>query len=102
MNSNLCLADETQVDFDGHTKTRLIAQTFPSNSIVHNLTGADSYDIETDLRLNLDVDKGSWSFNASYQLFALYGERVEYMRELQQNSTPFFIASRKMNVDCLI
>ena len=90
MDSNLCSADETQVDFDGHTKTRLIGQTFPSNSIFHNLTGADSYDVETDLRLNLDVDKGQWSFNASYQLFALYGERVEYMRELQQDSAPFF------------
>jgi len=90
MDSNLCSADETQVDFDGHTKTRLIGQTFPSNSIFHNLTGSDSYDVETDLRLNLDVDKGPWSFNASYQLFALYGERVEYMRELQQDSAPFF------------
>ena len=90
MSSNLCSADETQVDFGGHTKTRLIAQAFPDNSIVHNLTGAASYDVEADLRLNLDFGKGPWSFNASYQLFALYGERVEYMRGLQQ-SPNFFL-----------
>ncbi len=38
--SNLCTADETQFEFDGHTKTRLVAQTFPDDSIFHELTGS--------------------------------------------------------------
>ncbi len=77
-----CPAEETQIEFGGHTKTRLIAQTFPSDSIFHDLTGSDSFDIEADLRLNLEADQGPWSFNASYQLFALYGDSVEYLRNL--------------------
>ncbi len=77
-----CPAEETQIELDGHTKTRLIVQTFPSDSIFHDLTGSDAIDIETDLRLNLEADQGPWSFNASYQLFALYGDRVEYSRNL--------------------
>ena len=77
-----CPAEETQIEFDGHTKTRLIAQTFPGDSIFHDLAGSDSVDIEGDLRLNLEVDQGPWSFDASYQLFALYGDRVEYSRNL--------------------
>ena len=87
--SNLCLADETRFEFDGHTKTRLVAQTFPNDSIFHDLTGSTSFDAEADLRLNLEVDNGPWSFNAAYQLFALYGERVEYSRGIQQGSGLF-------------
>ncbi|MCZ6810066.1 MAG: hypothetical protein O7D92_09940, partial [Proteobacteria bacterium] len=87
--SNLCSADETQLEFDGHTKTRLVAQTFPDDSIFHELTGSTAFDVEADLRLNLDVDNGPWSFNAAYQLFALYGDRVEYTRGIQQGSGLF-------------
>ena len=88
--SNLCLADVTKFDFGGHTKTRLLAQTFPDDSIFHDLTGSTSFDAEADLRLNLDAGNGPWSFNASYQVFALYGEQVEYTRGLQQGSGLFF------------
>jgi len=77
-----CYADETRFEFTGHTKTRLIAQYFPNDSIFHDLTGSNSVDVEGDLRLNLEGDRGPWSFDASYQLFALYGDRVEYSRNL--------------------
>ena len=87
--SDLCTADETQLEFDGHTKTRLVAQTFPDDSIFHDLTGSTAFDVEADLRLNLDVGNGPWSFNAAYQLFALYGDRVEYTRGIQQGSGLF-------------
>jgi hypothetical protein len=79
---NPCEADNTKVEFGGHTKGRLIAQTFPSDSFFHELTGSDAIDVEGDLRLNLEVDRGPWSFDASYQLFALYGDSVEYFRNL--------------------
>ncbi len=87
--SNPCTADETQFEFDGHTKTRLVAQTFPDDSIFHDLTGSTAFDVEADLRLNLDADNGPWSFNAAYQLFALYGDRVEYSRGIEQGSGLF-------------
>ncbi len=80
--SNLCQADDTQFEFGGHTKARLIAQTFPSDSIFHDLTGSESVDFAAILRLNLEADRGPWSFDASYQLFALYGDSVEYSRNL--------------------
>jgi hypothetical protein len=73
-------AEEAEIEFGGHTKGRLIAQTFPSDSIFHDLTGSDAIDVETDLRLNFDVDCGPWSFNSAYQLIVLYGDSVEYSR----------------------
>lgn len=79
---NPCEAEEYRFEFDGHTKARLIAQIFPNDSIFHDLTGSSAFDTEADLRLNFEADRGPWSFDASYQLFALYGDRVEYSRNL--------------------
>jgi hypothetical protein len=83
---NACLADDTQIEFGGHTKGRLIAQAFPGDSIFHGLTGSESIDVEADLRLNLELDHGPWSFDGSYQLFAMYGDSVEYLRDLPAGS----------------
>lgn len=80
--SGLAAADETEYEFGGHTKTRLVAQTFPDDSVFHDLTGSSSFDVEADLRLNFDADNGPWSVKLSYQLFALYGDSIEYIRDL--------------------
>ena len=40
------------------------------------MLGSSSLDIESDLRLNFEARKGGWSFDAAYQLFAGYGDRV--------------------------
>ena len=77
-----CNAEEVKYEFGGHTKARLIAQTFPTDSVFYDLTGSDAVDIESDLRLNFEADRGPWTFDAAYQLFALYGDSVEYTRAL--------------------
>lgn len=75
-------AQETTFHVDGHIKGRFLGQKFPANSIFHELTGSSALDFESDLRLNVEADRGPWSLHASYQLFALYGDRVDYSREL--------------------
>ena len=77
---SLCQAEETRFEYGGHIKGRLIAQSFPGDSIFHDLTGSSAFDVESDLRLNLEADRGPWSFNTSYQLFVLYGDSIEYSR----------------------
>lgn len=73
-------ADETQFHVDGHTKARLLGQTFPDNSLFNQLTGSSAKDFESDLRLNFEADNGPWSAQAAYQLFVMYGDRIEYSR----------------------
>ncbi len=75
-------AGETSYFFGGHTKGRIIAQEYPANSIFNELTGSHSRDLESVLRLNFEADKDPWSLQASYQLFSLYGDRIEYSRDL--------------------
>jgi len=69
------LPQETEYDFGGHIKGRLLGQSFPDNSAFKQLLGSSALDIESDLRLNFEASKGRWSFDAAYQLFAGYGDR---------------------------
>jgi len=75
-------AEDLQYEWNGHTKMRLLGQTFDSNSVFRNLTGASAWDVDGDLRLNFSAQDRGWSFKADYQLFALYGDTVEYSRDL--------------------
>jgi hypothetical protein len=46
------LSQETEYEFGGHVKGRLLGQSFPDNSAFKQLAGSTSLDIESDLRLN--------------------------------------------------
>ena len=76
--------DTTEIT--GHTKLRIVSQTYPSDSLLHELFGASSTDTQGDLRLNLEHRQSGWTFNANYQLAALYGERFS----LPDDSRRFF------------
>lgn len=76
------LADAADTEFGGHTKLRLLADRFPADSLFRDLAGPESIDSEADLRINLATDHGRWSFDAAYQLVVLYGDRIDWSREL--------------------
>jgi hypothetical protein len=75
-------ADGNTYEFGGHTKLRFIGTTFPSDSVFRPLAGKKSLDLEGDLRLDFSAAAGRWTAHADYQLIGLYGDRVEYTREL--------------------
>ena len=81
-------ADEKH-DLGGHTKLRAIGTTFPADSAFRDIAGASAIDAEADLRLNWTASRGRWSFNAAYQLFGLYGGRIEYTRNLPPGTEVF-------------
>ena len=83
-------AADAEYDFGGHSKTRFLAQRFPDNSVFNSLTGSSALDLETDVRLNFAADKGPWSFDLAYQLFAGYGDRIEYTRLLPDAAQQLF------------
>lgn len=82
------IADDAVVEFSGHSKTRFVAETYPDNSAFYELTGTSASSLETELRLNFSVDKGSWSFDTAWQLYAGYGDRIELMRDLSGTALP--------------
>lgn len=76
------LAAPASYHIDGHIKGRYAGQQFPADSVFNDLAGRSSHDIESDLRLNFEADTGAWSVRGAWQLFALYGDSVEYSRQL--------------------
>jgi hypothetical protein len=76
----ICSAARAQVsdyEIGGHIKTRLLADTFASDSIFSQIGGSSTLDIESDLRLNFSADSGPWSFDADWQLLVAFGDRTE-------------------------
>lgn len=76
------VADDSPYELTGHTKLRFVGSTFPSDSVLRELAGSNSLDLEGDLRLNFEASRGRWTFDSAYQLVGFYGDRVEYTRDL--------------------
>jgi hypothetical protein len=70
-----------ETELGGHTKLRLVGQSFPSDSLFRSIAGGDSIDLQSDLRLDVAANRGRWSATAAYQMIALYGDSVEWTRE---------------------
>jgi hypothetical protein len=67
-------AADGNTEYGGHTKLRVVGQTYPSDSLFRDLYGSRSIDTQGDLRLNLEHRQSGWTFNTNYQLAALNGE----------------------------
>jgi hypothetical protein len=83
------LAGQTLADVDtmrfetgGHLKGRLLAAGFPSDSLFRDRVGSTAFDVEGDLRWNLELGRDGWALHADYQLFGAYGDQVELRRVL--------------------
>jgi len=79
-------SDPVNYEYGGHLKTRAQFQTFPNDSIFNQLTGYDAKDLDMDLRLLFSADKGSWDFKTDAQVILLYGDSVEYTRNLVEQA----------------
>ena len=67
-------AEDSDFEFGGHTKLRLTGQGFPSDSLYRDLAGSETLELAGELRLNLEWDRGPWSFDANYQLVGLHSD----------------------------
>ena len=63
-------------EFGGHTKFWLVATGYPDNSAFREDAGAGTIDLAADIRLNLIVDRGRWTFDSAWQLIGLQGEGI--------------------------
>jgi hypothetical protein len=84
----LANADLT-TEFGGHTKIRAVYQTYPENSVFRDVVGSDSLDVAANLRLNLKLKSGNWTFDSAYQLIGLQGESLKLSRPLNDDRRLF-------------
>lgn len=71
-----------EFDIDGRLRARYTANTFPDNSVFNDLTGSSGHEANVDARLMFKYDYGDWDLRADYEFAVLYGDRIEYTREL--------------------
>jgi hypothetical protein len=83
-------ADDWTTEFDGHSKTRFLADIYPDNSVFQPLTGKSASSLETELRLNFSARRNAWSVDGAWQLYGAWGDRVELMRDVSGVSLPGF------------
>lgn len=79
-------ADEVDYELGGHIKGRLLADWFPGDSFFNQLSGSNAVDVESNFRLNFGANKGAWNFDAAWQVFAGYGDRIEFTRMIQDDA----------------
>ena len=68
------VAADSKTEFGGHTKLRVVGQTYPSDSVFQDLYGSNSLDALGDLRLKFEFREAGWTFDADYQFVAVNGE----------------------------
>ena len=73
---------EGQFKFDGDVRTRGTLTTYPDDSLFYAPAGSSGTDASVLGRLKFAWDKGDWDLRADYQAAGLWGERIEYTREL--------------------
>ena len=66
----------------GHLKVRAGYQYFPANSILRDYAGNSASDFSAELRLQLSAGRGRWDVRTAGQAIYLYGDTVNYGREL--------------------
>lgn len=71
-------AEDKPYEFGGHTKLRLIGQSYPANSLYRDAAGSDSLDMIGELRINVAAKRDRWSAHADYQLFAIGSEFLPF------------------------
>jgi len=83
-------ADDVRTEFGGHTKFRVVGQSFPDNSLYRDTAGANALDLTADLRLNLKLNKGHWTFDSAYQLVGMQGDSIRFGNGLPSDDRRLF------------
>lgn len=67
----------------GHVKGQYLLGTYPDDSLLRDLIGTPTHDLNGDLRLLVDGRKDNWRWQADYQFIVRSGDTLELSRQLQ-------------------
>lgn len=67
-------APVSAAELGGHTKLRIVGQSYPNNSLFRDIAGSTSVDAVGELRLNFSTRRSGWASHADYQLLGVASE----------------------------
>ncbi len=88
--ASAAMADDWRLDYGGHSKLRLTAQAYPSDSVFREAIGDEAVDGGLSLRLKFGAGTGRWSLDTDYQLLVLHGDGIELGSDAPPGSELFF------------
>ena len=75
--ASVAAADEVKTEFGGHTKLRLVGQSFPDDSLFKDLVGNECAGRHGGLATEpVKLKSGHWTFDSAYQLVGLQGDTL--------------------------
>ena len=83
-------AEDSNLEFGGHTKFNLVGQAWPDDSVFRSALGSSSVDLQGELRLLLEWRNNGWAFDAAYQLVGLNGDSIDLGSSLPAGAQAFF------------
>ena len=76
--AGLAGASEFDTEAGGHTKLRVVGQTYPGDSIYRDFVGSNATDVTASLRLKFNARAGGWDFDSAYQLVGLDADSLAF------------------------
>jgi hypothetical protein len=73
---------ETDFEFGGRNTLQYLGTRYPDDSLINELVGDSSHDLNGEVRLVMQAKRAAWDVKADYQFIVLYGDTVEYTRQL--------------------
>ena len=74
----------------GHAKFNVVGQIWPSDSLIRDVAGASSIDLQGEFRLNLEWRRGGWRVDGAWQLLGLHGDRLRIAGALPPGASAIF------------
>lgn len=71
-------ADDSPYEIGGHTKVRLVGQSYPGDSVFRDIAGSTSLDTAAEMRLKFSAKASGWTLQSDYQLLGLYSEFLPF------------------------
>jgi hypothetical protein len=82
--TSAAVAGDTAYDIGGRVSPQVAVTSYPDNSVFRDIFGSSSTDSAIDARVVFGLQHDRWSCDADYQLVGVYGDRVEFTRELPE------------------
>ncbi len=75
-------AGEATFDLGGRIRPQFLITGYPENSAFREIFGSSSENANVDARVVFGARKDRWSFGVDYQFVGVWGDQVEFTREL--------------------
>jgi len=88
--SGAAVAGDSSLEVGGRISPQFVLTTYPATSAFQDFFGMSTLDSAFDARVVFGARRDHWNIEIDYQLVGIYGDRVEFTRDLPEDLRIFF------------